>query len=95
MELTEETIETFIIQHKDKFNVYDASMYHNNKFFHKLLNKFRKFVDISPYIIKLAIIWVTVAVLSLSTLFIWNSYLRKDRDEVTLKQKIGNIIFKK
>jgi hypothetical protein len=86
---TENDIELFIKANKDKFNVYDPSIYHNDHFFLKLRARFRKFISIVPYLIKVFIVTVIVFTLSI---WAWNSWIRKDRHEVTLKQKIENII---
>jgi hypothetical protein len=90
---TEETIEKFILEHKNEFSVYDPSVYHNDHFFLKLRAKFRKLVSIVPHLIKVFIVTAIVFVLSI---WAWNEWIRKDRHEITLKHKIENIItFKK
>jgi hypothetical protein len=89
MEWTEESVETFIVSHRDKFNTYDTSLYHSNKFWNKLCNKFKRVINIGPYLLKTGTVWIFVAILSF---IVWNSFIRKDRNEVTLKQKIENII---
>jgi hypothetical protein len=93
MEWTEENIETFIKENKDNFDRYDPSIYHCNHFLIKLHNKFKKLISIVPYLVKVFIVTLIVFVLSI---WAWNSWIRKDRHEVTLKQKIENIVtFKK
>jgi len=93
MNLTEENIEKFIIKNKDQFDAYDPSTYHNDHFFLKLRAKFKKFISIVPYLVKVFIVTIIIFTLSILT---WNNWIRKDRHEVTLKQKIENIIhFKK
>lgn len=89
MKFTEENIEAFIKDNKDKFDVYDTSLYHNEHFLVKLSNKFKKLISIIPYLVKVIIIWVIAVTFSL---WAWNSWIRKDRHEITLKQKIENII---
>lgn len=88
-EWTEETLETFIVANRDKFNTYDTSLYHSNKFWNKLRNKFKKIVNIGPYLIRTGVVWIFVVILSIT---IWNFFIRRDRHEVTLKEKIENII---
>ena len=90
---TEENIETFIVEHKDQFSRCDASTYHSDHFFFKLQNKFKKLISIIPYLGRVILVWVIVTTFSL---YAWNNWIRKDRHEITLKQKIENIItFKK
>jgi len=93
MNWNEENIEAFIRQHKDKFDKYDPSAYHNDHFLIKLHNKFKHIISIVPHLIK--VFFVTI-IMFIFSIYIWNSYIRKDRNEITLKQKIENIlIFKK
>ena len=93
MNFTEENIEVFIKDNKDKFDRCDPSTYHNQHFLNKLQEKFKVFVSIIPYLIRVFIVTIVVFTLSIWS---WNSYIRKDRHEITLKQKIENIItFKK
>lgn len=89
MEWTEESVSSFIVCNRDKFNAYNPCAYHSNKFWNKLRNKFKKVINIGPYLLKTAAVWVFVAILSF---IIWNSFIRKDRNEVALKQKIENAI---
>ena len=64
---------------------------HEEKFLFRLKIKFKEWVSIVPHLIKVAIVTVIIFILSITA---WNSYIRKDRHEVTLKEKIVNI-FKK
>jgi hypothetical protein len=89
IKLTEENIEEFIKENKEKFDKYSPTLEHEQHFLVKLINKFKKFISIVPYLIKVFI--VTLAVFTLS-IWAWNSWIRKDRHEITLKQKIENII---
>ena len=89
MNWTEENIETFIIEHKDKFNKCDASTYHENTFLRKLSVKFRILINIVPYLLRVILVWFFIAGISI---YVWNATIRKDRHEITLKQKIENII---
>lgn len=89
MTWTEENIETFIIEHKDQFDRCDPSTYHSQNFLYKLHNKFKKLISIIPYLIRVILVWFVVAAFSF---YAWNSWIRKDRHEITLKQKIENII---
>jgi hypothetical protein len=93
MNWNEDNIEIFIRENKDQFSKYDPSTYHDNIFLKKLYKRFKKFISIVPYLVKVFIVTVIVFTISIWS---WNNYLRKDRHEITLKQKIENIIhFKK
>jgi hypothetical protein len=89
MKWSEDELEYFIRKHREEFDKYNANNYHEEKFLSKLSKRFKKFISIVPYLIRVFIITFIIFVASI---WIWNSYLRKDRHEVTLKQKIENVI---
>ena len=89
MKWTEDNIEIFIRENKDKFIISDPSTYHTDHFLIKLHKRFKKLISIVPYLVQVFFVWICVALLST---WLWNSYLRKDRNEITLKQKIEGII---
>lgn len=88
MEFNEDNIEKFIRDNKEKFDKCDPSLYHSDHFLLKLHKKFKKLISIVPYLVKVFVFGTMIAILSI---WIWNSYIRKDRHEITLKQKIENI----
>ena len=61
------------------------------KFLFKLNYKLRNIISIVPYLIKVAI--VTIAIFA-SSIIVWNNYIRKDRREITLRNKISLVIDK-
>jgi len=75
--------------HKGDLDVYEPSTHHDQKFLMKLANKFKKLINIVPYLVKVFIVTIIVFVLSV---WAWNSWIRKDRHEITLKEKIINIV---
>jgi hypothetical protein len=90
--LNEDTIEKFIRENRDKFGVYpppDDS--HLEKFLFKLKYGIRHLISIVPYLIRVAV--ATVIIFSASIL-IWNNYIRKDRHDITLRNKISLVIHK-
>ena len=89
MNWTEDSIEVFIKENKDKFDRYDASTYHNDHFLIKLHNRFKKIISIVPHLIRVFMITAIVFTLSI---WAWNKFLRKDRNEITLKHKIENVV---
>lgn len=89
MHWNEQNIETFIKENKDLFNKYDPSTYHQDKFLVKLYNKFKKIISIVPYLVKVFISTIIIFTLSI---WAWNSWIRKDRHEISLKEKIENVL---
>ena len=90
--LNEDTIENFIIKNKDKFSVYRPPDNHLEKFLFKINYRIRHIINIVPYLIRVAIGTVTIFVASI---IIWNNYIRKDRHEITLRNKIQLVINKR
>ena len=79
---TEEELEDFIRENKDKFDVYQPKENHSNKFLVKLQDRLHKiFVSIVPHLVKVAITTVIVFAVSL---FVWNGWIRSDRDQMSL-----------
>jgi hypothetical protein len=86
---TEENIEEFIKDNKDQFDKYCPEPNHEQHFIIKLYHKFKKLVSIIPYLIIVFLVTIIIFVISI---WAWNSWIRKDRHEVTLKQKIENTL---
>jgi hypothetical protein len=84
-------IEKFIRENMDKFDVDHPNDSHMEKFLNKLNNKIKHIISIVPYLIRVAV--VTVIIFTASIL-IWNNYIRKDRHEISLKNKITSVIWK-
>ena len=83
-------LEELIKKYRDELDATSSpSENHEKKFLFRLGLKFREIVSIAPYLVKLAIITVVIFIASI---IIWNNFIRKDRHEVTLKQKIENAI---
>jgi hypothetical protein len=89
MEWTEENIETFIIENREKFDRFDPSTYHSDHFLNKLHNKFKKIISIVPHLVRVGI--VTIAIFALS-FWLWHSYIRHEKHVVAIKHKIENVI---
>lgn len=88
MKLTEDNIEEFIRKNKDKFDRYYADNQHEERFLQKLSRRFKKFISIVPYLIRVLIMTIIIFTASI---IIWNNYIRKDRHEISLKQKIWRV----
>ena len=84
--LTEDSIEKFIRENKNKFSVYHPPKHHKAKFLFKLKHRIKHFISIVPYLIRVAVITVFIFIASI---ILWNNYIRKDRHEITLRNKIS------
>ena len=89
--LNEDSIENFIRDNKDKFGVYRPPDNHLEKFLFKLNCRIREIISIVPYLIRVAVVTVIIFIASIA---IWNNFIRKDRHEITLKNKISLVINK-
>ena len=87
--LDEDNIENFIRENKDKFAIQRPPEGHLDKFFFKLNYRIRHMINIVPYLVRVAI---ATLIIFTASVFIWNNYLRKDRHEITLGNKITMII---
>jgi hypothetical protein len=82
------SIEKLIIENRDKFCV-DPEETHMDKFLFKLNYRIRHFISIVPYLVKVA---VATALIFAGSVIIWNNYIRKDRHEIRLQDKISTIV---
>ncbi|MGC1389571.1 MAG: hypothetical protein WA816_00890 [Bacteroidales bacterium] len=91
MILNEDSIENFIRKNKDKFCVYHPPESHLEKFLLKINYEIRHIISIFPYLIRVA---VATFIIFIASIIIWNNYIRKDRHEITLRNKITQVINK-
>jgi hypothetical protein len=84
-----DTIEDFIRDNKDKFSVYRPSESHLDTFLSKINFRIRHIISIVPYLIKVS---VATVIIFIASVVIWNNYIRNDRNEITLKNKITLVI---
>lgn len=85
----ENELEIYFRKHKNEFDdEHNPNDNHFDKFMYKLNLRIKHYVSILPYLIKVAIVTVIVFIASI---IVWNNYIRKDRHEVTLKEKIVNV----
>lgn len=91
VKLNEDTIEKFIRENRDKFGVYRPPDSHLDKFLFKLNYRIRHIISIVPYLIRVAIATV---IIFFASILIWNNYIRKDRHEIKLRNKISLVINK-
>ena len=89
--LNEDSIEDFIRNNKDKFGVYHPPDNHLEKFLFKLNCKIREIINIVPYLIRVGVVTVIIFIASIA---LWNNFIRKDRQQITLRNKISLVITK-
>jgi hypothetical protein len=87
--LDEDNIESFIRENKDKFEIHRPPGSHLDNFFFKLNYRIKHLINIVPYLVRVAIATVIIFAASI---FFWNNYLRRDRNEITLTHKITLMI---
>jgi hypothetical protein len=88
---TENNIEKFIRDNKDKFGVYSPNDSHLDTFLSKLNSRIKNIINIAPYLVRVAI--ATVLIFT-SSILVWNNYIRKDRHQISLGNKISLVIEK-
>jgi len=88
---TESNIEKFIRDNKDKFGVYSPNDNHMETFLSKLNSRIKHIINIAPYLLRVAV--ATVLIFSAS-IIVWNNYIRKDRNQISLGNKISLVIEK-
>jgi hypothetical protein len=82
-------LEEFIRENQELFNKNNPPKGHKDAFLQKLRMRFHHFINIVPYLLRVAIATIIIFIASI---IIWNNYIRKDRDKITLKHKIEKII---
>jgi hypothetical protein len=82
MKWTEDNIENFIKENKDKFDKYSPQKNHNEHFLIKLANRFRKIISIIPYLVKVSIITLFIFIFSFLA---WHAYLCPPLTHISLK----------
>jgi len=90
---TDEELEKFIRDNKDALvDGCRPTIGHEVKFLTKLELKFRHYVDLTPYFVKVAIV---ILVIFLSSIFIWYSFMRPDKNKPIIKNIIEQFEKKK
>jgi hypothetical protein len=89
MNWTDEKLEKFIRDNKDALiDGCRPTMYHEDNFLIKLSKRFKKFISIVPYLIKVMIITVLIFIVST---FVWYNYIYKAKDHPVIDKVIENI----
>jgi hypothetical protein len=89
--LNENNIEKFIRDNKDKFGIYLPGANHQENFLIKLNNRIKHIISIVPYLLRVAI---GTIIIFIASIVVWNSFIRKDRHDIKLKNKISLVINK-
>jgi len=84
--LNQDTLEKFISENRDKFGDYNPPENHSNRFLFKLNQRIKQLISIVPYLVKVAVVTV---VISIASLLVWNNFIRKDRDAISLRDKVS------
>lgn len=83
--VTEFDLEDKIRKHRQEFNDNEPNPNHENRFLSKLYNRFKKIISIVPYLLRVLFVTIFIFIVSI---IIWNNFIRKDRHDITLKEKI-------
>lgn len=88
---SEDYIEKFIRENRDKFTVYSPPENHMKKFLLMLNLRLWNTINIVPHLWKVAILTILIF---LASIFVWNNYIRQDREYMTLRVKFYNMVDK-
>jgi hypothetical protein len=75
-EWTEEDLEKFIKENRDLILKGKPTEGHEIKFMTKLQLRVKSFIDLTPYLVKVAIVTIIVF---LCSMFVWYNFIRKDK----------------
>lgn len=93
MNTNKDNIDVFFQKNQKEFENVSIDNFHEKRFLIKLSRRFKKIINIFPYLVR---VFIVTIIIFASSIWTWNEYIRKDRHEITLKQKIVNVItFKK
>ena len=79
---TEDSLEKFIKENKDKFDKYAPQNGHYEHFLVKLTVRFKKFISIIPYLVKLMIVTIIIFIASF---IVWRNYICPPLTHVSMK----------
>lgn len=87
--INSDSIEKFIRENRDKFETYPLPENHRDRFLLKLNLRLRHMISIVPYLLRVALFTIIIFI---GSVIIWNNFIRKDRDQIMLRDKIERII---
>lgn len=82
----QDRIEKFIRENRDEFGDYSPPDNHMEKFLSKLNARIRHYISIVPYLFRVAAITFLIF---FASVLVWNNFIRKDRNAISLKDKIS------
>jgi hypothetical protein len=82
----QDRIEKFIRENRDEFGNYAPPGNHMEKFLSKLNARLRHYISIVPYLLRVATVTILIF---LASVMVWNNFIRKDRNAISLKDKIS------
>ncbi len=90
---TDEELEKFIRENKDALvDGCRPVVYHEEKFLKKLQLRFKDYIDLTPYFVKVAIVTI---IIFLCSIFVWYSFMRPDKNKPIIKNIIEQFEKKK
>jgi hypothetical protein len=87
----EDMIEKFFRENRSEFASQAPAENHMEKFLAKLNGRFRHFVSIVPHLVKVAVLTLVIFAASV---IVWNNFIRRDRDQITLRNKVSLVLSK-
>ena len=84
-------LEKFILENRDELGNYNPQGNHMEKFLRRLNAKIKHYINIVPYLIKVAAVTIIMFMISVA---VWNNFIRKDRDAISLRDKISLEIYR-
>ncbi len=82
----QDRIEKFIRENRDAFGNYTPPDNHMEIFLSKLNARIRHYISIVPYLFRVAAVTILIF---LASVLVWNNFIRKDRNAISLKDKIS------
>lgn len=85
-------IEKVIDNNKEDFDTESLKTNHEEKFMTRLRSKIKNCIDLTPYLVKVAIITIIIFI---GSFLIWNSFIRKDKNKPVIENVIEQFKKKK
>ena len=82
-------IEDFIRLKRDEFDTEVPDREHAEKFLTRLNRSIREMISIVPYLVRVAVATILIFIASV---IVWDNYIRKDRHEISLRQKVTIVV---
>lgn len=89
--LNQDRLEKFILENRDEFENDNLPGNHMEKFLRKLNAKIKHYISIVPYLVRVATVTILIF---LGSVIIWNNFIRKDRNAISLRDKIQLEIYR-